>query len=204
MSGAHALAGKTILVSGATGQVGRELLRALVPAGAKVAVAVRRAWQVATVEAQLANAERLVGVVGATDSEAAAGLVKGITDSLGPIDAFVSVAGAFRFARVGEDKATDAYRMLEANYLAVVNLVRALVGPMRRRQTGSLVVTGARAVGSAPQGMSLYLASKAALHAYAASLHEELLEDGVRITVLTPGIIDTEANRQAMPDASLS
>ena len=201
MPAAHPLSGKTLLLSGATGQVGRALTEALVPTGAKIAAAVRKQWQVQQVTAALAGAKQLVGVVDATDGEAAAGLVKGVEDSLGPIDAFISVAGAFQLATLGEDKVADAYQLLEANFLSVVTLARALVGAMRRRQAGSLVFTGAGAVGSAIPGMSSYLASKAALHAWAQCLHEELKPHGVRVTVITPGVIDTDSNRAAMPAA---
>jgi NAD(P)-dependent dehydrogenase (short-subunit alcohol dehydrogenase family) len=153
------------------------------------------------VEKTLAGAKHLVGLVGSTDSEAAAGLVKGVEDSLGPIDAFISVAGAFQLAGASEDKAEDTYQLLEANFLSVVTLARALIGPMRRRQSGKLVFTGARAVGSAIPQMSSYLASKAALHAWARCVHKELEQHGVRVVVITPGVIDTDHNRAAMPEA---
>ncbi len=164
----------------------------------------RKRWQVQKVEEMLQGQEHLVGVVGGTDGEAAAGLVKGVEDSLGPINAFISVAGAFQFATAGEDKVQDAYQLLEANFLSVATLTRALVGLMRRRQSGNLVFTGASAVGSAVPGLSSYLASKAALHAWAQCLHKELEPHGVGVTVITPGIIDTESNRAAMPDADRS
>jgi len=204
MPATYSLSGKTILLSGATGQVGTALAKALVSTGTQVAAAVRKRWQVEPVEKILAGAKHLVGLVAATDSEAAAGLVKGAEDSLGPIDAFISVAGAFQFAAAGEDKAPDTYQLLEANFLSVVTLARALIGPMRRRQAGNLVFTGASAVGSAAPGipgMSSYLASKAALHAWACCVHEELKTQGVRVVVITPGVIDTHSNRTAMPDA---
>ena len=146
------------------------MVEALVPTGAQVAAAVRKEWQVRKVEEALSGTKHLVGVVGATDGEAAAGLVKGVEDSLGPIDAFVSVAGAFQFKTIGEDKAADAYQLLEANFLSAVTLARALLGPMRRRRAGHLVFTGADAVGSQVPGMASYLASKAALHAWVGCL----------------------------------
>lgn len=184
--------------------MGSALAAALVSAGAQVAAAVRKRWQVEPVEKALAGTRHLVGLVGSTDSEAAAGLVKGVEDSLGPVHAFISVAGAFRSAVAADDKAQDTYQLLEANFLSVITLARALIGPMRRRKAGNLVFTGARAVGSAIPGMSSYLASKAALHAWAACVHEELRPHGIGVVVVTPGIIDTESNRAAMPGADRS
>ncbi len=200
MPATHPLHGTTILLSGATGQVGVELTKALVSRGANVAAAVRKPWQVERVREIVGGGRHLVAVVETTDSEAAAGLVKGAEDSLGPIGAFISVAGSFQLAAAGQDSALDTLRLLESNFLSVVTLARAVIGPMRRRRSGSLVFTGARMVGSAVSGMSSYLASKAALHAWARCVHKELESEGVRVVVITPGTIDTASNRAAMPE----
>lgn len=198
------LRGRTVMLSGATGAVGRALVTRLREVGAKLAIAVRKSREVDRLQAELADADVLVGLVEPRDGEAAAGFVKGASDSLGPIDAFVSTAGAFRSAEIGRDKAGDDLMLLEANFLAVHNLVRAVVSPMKRRNTGSLVFTGADAVGSPAPGMALYAASKAALHEYAHALAAELRGTGVRVAVVAPGVVDTEANRDAMPDADRS
>jgi NADP-dependent 3-hydroxy acid dehydrogenase YdfG len=159
---------------------------------------VRRESQIRPVGEALGHGESLIGVVGTQDSEAAAGLVKGVEDSLGPIDHFISTAGAFRYGLAGEEHTGDADLLFAANLLSVVNLVRAVVGPMKRRRAGSIVLTGARTVGDAVPGMALYLASKAALQQYATVLHAECRDSGVRVAVVSPGVLDTEANRQAM------
>jgi NADP-dependent 3-hydroxy acid dehydrogenase YdfG len=197
------LRGRTVMISGATGAVGRALVSRLVELGAKPAIALRKPWQVAKLQEELGGAEALVGLVGARDSEAAAGFVKGATDSLGPIDAFLSTAGAFRMAEVGRDKTGDDLALLEANFLAVHNLVRAVVSPMKRRRTGSLVFVGADVVGAAPPGMALYAAAKA-LHEYAQVLAREVGPFGIRVAVVAAGVLDTEANRAAMPEADRS
>jgi NAD(P)-dependent dehydrogenase (short-subunit alcohol dehydrogenase family) len=201
------LRARHVLVQGATGAVGAEIVRALGAQGAHVSVAVRRPWQVARVETRLTEAgvarqDQLVAVVDSEDAEAAAGLVKGGEDALGPIVAFVSAAGAFAMAPLGEEPSGQAGDLWRANFASVHTLARAVVIPMRRRRAGALVFTGAAAaIGEPPAGMTLYVASKAALHAYAASLRAELLPVGVRVAVVAPRIIDTPANRAAMPGA---
>ena len=196
--------GKVVLLSGATGAVGSALCARLGQLGARLGVAVRRKSQIQPLGEALGDAESLIGVVGTRDSEAAAGLIKGVEDSLGPIEHFISTAGAFRYGPVGEEHVGDAGILFEANLLSVVNLVRAVVGPMKRRRAGSIVLTGARTVGEAVPGMALYLASKAALQQYASVLHVECRDHGVRVAVVSPGVLETEANRQAMPEAERS
>lgn len=199
-----------VLVQGATGAVGAEVVRALAAQRAHVSVAVRRKWQVARVEAQLTEAgvarqDQLVALVDSEDAEAAAGLVKGSEDALGPLVALVSAAGAFAMAPLGEEPNAQAGDLWRANFASVHTLARAVVIPMRRRRAGALVFTGAAAVSDDPlAGMALYVASKAALHAYAASLRKELAPHGVRVSVVAPKVIDTLANREAMPAADRS
>ena len=195
------LAGRCVLLAGATGAVGTALLDRLVALGARPAVAVRKSWQVQGIEARIGAAAGLVGVVPTGDGEAAAGFVKGAQDSLGAIEAFVSTAGSFRAAEIGRDRGGDDQELFDANFRGTHTLLRAVVGGMRRRRRGAIVLTGALAVGRAGPGIALYAATKAALHEYARVLAAEVGADGVGLALLAPGTIDTEANRRAMPDA---
>jgi len=201
---------KVVLVHGATGNVGSALLAELARREARIAAVVRRPWQVARVEAALTEAgvprsRHLVGVVDSEDSEAASGFVKGAEDSLGPVAALVSAAGAFAAALLGTESSALAGDLWRANFASVHTLARAVVLPMQRRRAGTLVFVGARAVLAPPRsGMALYRAAKAALHAYAECLDVELRVAGVRVRVFAPEIIDTPANREAMPSADRS
>lgn len=197
----HPLSGRTVVVAGGTGAVGKALVQRLVELGAKPAVAVRKAWQVGPMRELLGDADGLVAVVAPGDGEAAAGFLKGARDSLGPVAAVLSAAGAFRMAEIGRDSAGDDTSLFEANFVATHTLVRAAVGGMRRAGSGVFAFTGADCVGTPIPGMGLYQATKAALHAYAEVLAAEVAPHGLAVAVVAPGVLDTEANRQAMPDA---
>src|SRR5262245_50572601 len=136
---ADAFAGRVALLSGATGAVGAELARHLRARGARLAVAVRRPWQVDKVKAALGSDGILVGCVPPVDGEAAAGFVKGAADALGPVDALLCTSGAFRGSALAQDSAGELQELLEANLLTAQTLARAVVGPMKRRRSGSLV-----------------------------------------------------------------
>ena len=197
------LRGKVVLLGGATGEVGAEVARQLHEAGARLALAVRRPWQVEPLRARFPGTGVLVGCVGAADGEAAAGFVKGATDALGPVDAMVATQGAYAFGPVGADPAGELAALVESNLLAPATLARAVVGRFRRRRAGRIVFTGADAVGIG-SGMANYLASKAALHEYARTLALDLRGSGVDVAVAMPGILDTGKNRAAMPGADPS
>lgn len=199
------LRGKVAVLAGATGAVGSALLARLLSGGASVAAVVRKPWQVAKVSEAVPVADRarcLVGCAPPGDSEAIAGFVKGAGDALGPLDALLCAAGTFRPAPFGREEAAAFAEQIEANYLAPALLARAVVPPMRRRRAGALVFVGADAVGvPGGSGMAGYLASKAALHEMVRVLAVELAEAGIRVAAVLPGIVDTEANRRAMPQA---
>ncbi|MCC6669455.1 MAG: SDR family NAD(P)-dependent oxidoreductase [Planctomycetes bacterium] len=198
-SSSTSLRGKSFLLVGATGALGEALVRHLLSGGAKVGLAVRRERQIAPLAATLPKEQALVGLVPPGDGEAAAGFVKGVQDSLGPLTALISTAGAFLHAPAGQDRPEALLDLLDANLLATHTLVRAVLPALRRRGGGGLVFTGAAVVGKAVPGLSLYLAAKSALHAYAETLHAELAPEGIRVAVIAPGTLDTEANRRAMP-----
>jgi len=194
-------AGKVVLLCGATGTLGSALARHLLQRGSRLGIAVRRPWQVAKVVETYGPTRTLVGHVPSQDGEAAAGFVKGVADALGPISAFLCTAGTRRDAPIGKDPAGELAELLEANLLAGCNLARAVVGPMRRRRTGSLVFVGSGEVGAGGTGSVGFLTAKAALHEYVRALACELADTGVRAAAVLPTTLDTPANRQRLPAA---
>jgi hypothetical protein len=143
--------GQVVVLQGASGAVGGRLAERLFSAGARLALPVRRGWQVDRLATRLAElapdrgADRLIAEVGSTDSQAAAGFAKGTVDSLGPPSACISCSGAFAFAPIGEDSANTLYELFEANVSAPYTLLRAFVPGMKRRKSGRIVLVGAAA-----------------------------------------------------------
>jgi NAD(P)-dependent dehydrogenase (short-subunit alcohol dehydrogenase family) len=84
--------------------------------------------------------------------------------------------------------------------------LRAVLPGMVKRGRGSIVLIGSRS-GARPYdaaGDAAYAASKAAVAALAQAIAAEVVADGVRVNLVLPSTIDTEANRQAMPGADRS
>ena len=101
-----------LLLAGATGRIGTAVARRVLADGGRVAAAVRRPGQVARMIEALGRERVLVGVVGADDAEAAAGLVKGAQDALGAITAFVGAAGAWQARTAGNEPGGDLTRII--------------------------------------------------------------------------------------------
>jgi NAD(P)-dependent dehydrogenase (short-subunit alcohol dehydrogenase family) len=90
-------------------------------------------------------------------------------------------------------------KMLALNLRAGYVLSRAVVPAMLQQKSGAIVNIAAKAAFDHAAGASAYAASKAAALAMMESLAEDLRGTGVRVNSILPSIIDTEANRKAMP-----
>ena len=95
-------------------------------------------------------------------------------------------------------------RMIDLNLRATYALARSAVPPMLARKSGAVVNIASKAAWDHAAGASAYAASKAAAVALIDSLAFDLIGTGVRANSILPSIIDTEANRKAMPGADFS
>jgi NAD(P)-dependent dehydrogenase (short-subunit alcohol dehydrogenase family) len=123
----------------------------------------------------------------------------------GRLDALVNTVGGY----VGGTKLWDVDpknldRMLAMNLRSGFALSRAVVPAMLKQASGAIVNIAAKAAVDHPAGAAAYAASKAAALAMMDSLAAELNGTGVRVNSVLPSIIDTGANRKAMPKAEFA
>lgn len=185
-----ALEGRRVLVTGASSGIGEGTARAVTAAGGRVALLARRADAVA------ALAEELAGVAvpaDVTDLPAAAAAVKDAAAALGGLDAVVSAAGVMRPGLVADTDPAAWRAMVDVNVVGLLGVVHAAV-PHLRRGTAPAIVNVSSLSGRrvpSPAG-GVYAATKFAVHALSESLRAELQDDGIRVTVLAPGFVDTD------------
>ena len=190
------LMGKTVLVTGAAGSLGKAVVRAAVASGARV-----HALDVAEEPlAALAGPGVTVHRVDLLDANALAVLVGDIE-----ADGLAAVAGGFSMGPGAHEVPDDAWdHMQRINVTTLRNTLAAVIPGMLSRGTGSVVTIGSRNGLSGPASMSAYAAAKGAVHRITQSLAAEGNADGLRANCVMPGIIDTPANREAMPGADTS
>jgi len=195
-----------IVVTGASGALGRAVAARYLAEGARV-IAVERSKTGQTVVERV-SAQRLRLQSNIADALALAQGLEQAQAELGEITGAVLAAGAWRGGRkFHEDGAAADWRsVLDANLESASVALRALLPGMLSRKRGSIVLVGSRS-GVRPYeapGDAAYAASKAALVALTQALAAEVLAQGVRLNLVLPSTIDTEANRKAMPDADVS
>jgi len=195
------------LVAGGTGGLGRAVSLAFLREGAKVAVTYRRQDEFDALKlAAGATGSRLSGhVTDVTDEAAVSQLVGKILAEHGRLDALVNAVGGYAGGASLWDLQTKVFdQMLDLNLRSGYALSRAVVPAMLKRKRGAIVNIAAKAALDHPAGAAAYAASKAAALALLDSLAADLKGSGVRANSILPSIIDTEANRRAMPKADFA
>lgn len=191
--------GKKVLVTGGTGGLGRAVSLAFLEEGATVKVTYRNQEEFDALKSSAGANAALSGQSVNVLDEAA---LKAFVSQLGQVDALVNAVGGYSAGAPlweMDDKALD--QMLSLNLKAGYLLARTIVPVMLKQGSGAIVNVAATAAFNHMASASEYVASKAAAVAMIDSLAADLKGTGVRANSILPSIIDTEANRQAMPDA---
>jgi NAD(P)-dependent dehydrogenase (short-subunit alcohol dehydrogenase family) len=189
-------ANKTVVVTGGTGALGRAVVGVLLSAGAQCRVP----YVVEAEAATYPHKDRvvLVGHCELTNEADVARLYDGVTD----LWASIHIAGGFAMGAVADTDKAGMLDMLNTNFVTCYLCSRAAVqnfGP-----SGGRIVNITARPGIEPRqggGMAPYATSKAAVAAFTQSLAAEVANRGILVNAVAPSIIDTPANRAAMPKA---
>jgi NAD(P)-dependent dehydrogenase (short-subunit alcohol dehydrogenase family) len=199
------LKSKVILVTGGTGALGGAVTRAILEAGAKVAVSYIVDAEYADLQSESAIPTELRRSLSGhranlTDEAAVAALMDAVLMAHGRLDGVVCLAGGFVFAPLLETSVDQLDRMLHLNFRTLFLTCRAAF-PHLKEQGGAIVTIGSRPGTRGQAGFGVYGAAKAAVINFTETLADEGRPDNIRAFCLMPSIIDTPANRKAMPDA---
>lgn len=186
------LTGKTALISGGSGGIGLAIARAFLTEGAGVAITSRDAGALDRARNALADTghgDNLATI--ACDVSTEEGAARSVLETLarfGSIDCLVPNAGAAGYP-TGWNAGADAWRdAFDANLFTGTNLVTAAMPELIRSNGAITFISSITGVESLPAPIP-YSAAKAAVHALAKGLADDLAKDGVRINVVVPGNI---------------
>jgi len=196
------LHGKTLIITGATGNLGQVLARTLSERGARLALVGRDPTTLATTRQQLpAQSEVATFVADLLNPQEVAAMVQGAVKRFGSIHALINAQGGFAMGpRIQSTSDNDWDFMMDLNLRTVFNTARALIPTLLASGNGRIVNVSARAATRGVAGMAPYCTSKAAVITLTESLADELKHDGITVNCVLPGTLDTPQNRAAMPD----
>lgn len=187
--------------------MGRAVSLAFLEEDARVVVTYRKQEELDTLKnLAVGNGSQLAGYdVDVTDEAEVGKLVEGIVARHGRLDAMVNTVGGYAGGVKLWELDTKVFdQMLALNLRSGYALSRAAVRVMLKQGSGAIVNIAAKAALDHGAGAAAYVASKAAAVAMIDSLAEDLKGTGIRVNSVLPSIIDTEANRKAMPKADFA
>ena len=196
------LEGRVALVTGGGRGIGRAISLALAEDGADVAVNYRRDLEaaeetVAAIESMGRRARAFCASI--DDFEADASMVSAISAELGDVDLLVNNAGiASRGNTVEDTDPAELERVMRVHALAPHCLARLTIPAMKQKKRGDIImISSAATIGFGARG-GPYNMGKAAMEALAWTLAKELRDNGVRVNVVAPGLVETEMGRRLM------
>ena len=187
--------GKVIVVTGASGALGKVVVTSALAQGARVAGVDHAASHVAPTPNRIE-----LGSVDLTDAAQASKAIDAAASHFGKLDALINIAGGFAFETIAEGDPKTWQRMHALNVMTALNDSRSAIPLLVASGSGRIVNVGAMGALQAGSGMGAYAASKAGVHRLTEALAAEW-KGKITVNAVLPSIIDTPANRASMPNA---
>jgi NAD(P)-dependent dehydrogenase (short-subunit alcohol dehydrogenase family) len=193
--------GKTIVVTGAFGALGRAVAAAAAGRGANVAALDAAPAAPAGLAEPLGPNALILGGVDLSSAEGATKAMAAVKAKFGRLDALLNIAGGFYWETVEGGMAEGWDHMYAINLKTALYSCQGALPYLLESGAGRIVNVGAQSAVHAASGFGPYAASKSAVHRLTESLADELKLRGVTVNAVLPSTIDTPANRRDMPKA---
>ncbi len=196
-----------MLVTGGTGALGRAVTEAFVKANASVFVSYIIPQEVTVLKSQLGPDQNKVTMIESDlmKEDSVSRLVQTVLRQLNRIDVLANVVGGYAGGpAIHETKEEDFDFMLNLNLRTAFLISKAVLPSMIERKQGKIVHVASRTGLRGEATVGPYSISKAGVIRLTETIAEEARDFGINCNCIMPSVIDTEANRKAMPDADFS
>ena len=184
------LAGKTVIVTGASSGIGAATARRLYAAGAHPVLAARRGDRLAELSKELGEA--LAVPTDVTDPAQVHELVATTLDRHQRIDGLVSNAGVSLHGPLDQVDLAGFSQALQLNVVGLLTVIQAVLPAMRKQRFGRIVNISSGTTRRVAVGTGAYASTKYAVNMLSAVLREELADDGITVSLLLPSVTATE------------
>ncbi|NJN57822.1 MAG: SDR family NAD(P)-dependent oxidoreductase [Leptolyngbyaceae cyanobacterium SL_5_9] len=188
------LAGKVVLVTGASSGIGEATALALADAGATVVIAARRSDRLEALAKHILDQGGKVLSITAdvSDESQVKAMVQKTHAEYGRVDILVNNAGVMLLGMIDGANTEDWRRMININVLGLMYATHAVLPIMKAQGTGHIVNISSVAGRFANAGTGVYNATKWAVGAFSESLRKEVYQHNIRVTIIEPGLVATE------------
>lgn len=199
------LSGKSAIVTGGTGALGGAVVRALLEAGARVAVPFRKPGELEELRKTAAPGPQAAlsgAMVDLTDEAGVAAAFQRFARDQGGLDILVNAAGSFGGGKPAHQTPWSLWQQqLDVNLKTAVIASRAAAISMLERGGGAIVNVSSRPATQDGKNLAAYAASKRALLQLTEAMAAELVDSGITVNAILPSVIDSPANRASSPGA---
>lgn len=198
---------QVVMVTGATGNLGSSVARSFMSNGANLALIDRGADRLQQTFSDLVDSKDhyLGNCADLTNPEDVNDVVQQTTDYFGRIHVLVHTVGGYRAGEPLHETSIDTWNfMIDLNARSTFIICHAVIPHMLSRGMGKIVTIGARPGLKGSANASAYGAAKSAMIRLTESMAEEYKAQGINVNCVIPGTIDTNQNREAMPQADYS
>jgi NADP-dependent 3-hydroxy acid dehydrogenase YdfG len=190
----NSIAGKVVVITGASSGLGEAAARLLAEQGAYLALGARREDRLrGLVDEITAGGGKAIAVTtDVTDRAQVTALVEAALQAYGHIDVLINNAGLMPNSPLERLKVEDWEQMIDVNLKGVLYGIAAVLPHMIERRSGHIINVSSVAGHKILPGAAVYCATKHAVRTVSESLRAEVAQYGIRSTIISPGAIDTE------------
>jgi len=192
---------RTVLITGAAGNLGRAVAQAFAAQGDRLILLDLQQDRLATAFGASNDQQQLVAV-NLLDRAATEAAVADAQARFGPVKALCHLAGGFRMGEPLHETSDATWDfLLDLNARSLIHIASAVVPQMLASGGGKIITIGANSAGKGLAHMGPYIAAKSSVIRLTEAMSAELRERGINVNCVLPSIIDTPENRAAMPNA---
>ena len=188
------IAGKVVVITGASSGLGEAAARLLGAGGARLALGARRLERIQLLAADVSRSggEAIAVATDVTDAGQVQALVDAAVQRWGRLDVIVNNAGVMPQSPLERRRIQDWDRMIDVNIKGVLYGIAAALPQMQRQKSGQIINVASVAGHKVGPGSAVYSATKAAVRMLSEGLRQEVKPWNLRTTVISPGAVDTE------------
>lgn len=179
---------KLIVITGASSGIGEAIARQFSALGHPLLLLARR---IERLEA-LNLPKTLCAKVDVSDEQSFIDAIAKAEAQYGPVDGLINNAGSMLLGQLDTQDSSEWKTMFDVNVIGLMNGMKAVLAPMKSRQTGTIInissIAGRKTFGN----HAAYCGTKFAVHAISENVREEVSDSNVRVTTIAPGAVDTE------------
>lgn len=196
------LSGKSVIVTGASSGIGREIGTLLASRGAAVALAARRGDRIDALARSIVSAggQTIAVPTDVTSLEDVHHLVNRTIREFGRVDVLVNNAGVARLGRLDTPDVESWTTMVDVNFRGLLHTLAATLPVFRKQGSGHVITTVSTAGLTVSPTMAVYAATKNAARTVMEGLRTESTDNVIRTTEISPGFVQTELADNMTPE----